>query len=219
MRRFQKRSKREKIQAEPQYPRIQVRSDQIFSCTRRCQCRLFSRFPDTHNTMDRKRERYNARARQSVAGGASHKKRKRRNADGAAGRDASGAPIAVIPDPNAEVISLKPLEQKELERRERVRQQVRAPFYPAGAFAVQYRPIWPFVRRRSKPILAIQEKRKRNWKSILFVGYRNLRVFLSSSPLHQEKKLRQEERVGILAKLSCVFPMSVSMFYTLPHKT
>jgi ATP-dependent RNA helicase DHX37/DHR1 len=75
--------------------------------------------------MDRKRERYNARARQSVAGGASHKKRKRRNASGPARGDASGAPTTVLPDPNAEIISFKPLEQKELERRERVRQQVR----------------------------------------------------------------------------------------------
>lgn len=77
--------------------------------------------------MDRKRERYNARARQSVAGGASHKKRKRRSANGSTG-DTAGAPIEVLADPNAEIIGLKPLEQKELERRERVKQQVRSLF-------------------------------------------------------------------------------------------
>jgi len=78
--------------------------------------------------MDRKRQRYNARARQSVAGGTSHKKRKRRNANGPTGGDPAGAPSEVLLDPNAEVVSLKPLEQKELERRERVKQQVRALF-------------------------------------------------------------------------------------------
>jgi len=74
--------------------------------------------------MDRKRERHNARARQSVAGGASHKKRKRRSAKGPTGGGAAEAPDEVIPDPNAEVISLKPFEQKESERRERIKHQV-----------------------------------------------------------------------------------------------
>jgi len=78
--------------------------------------------------MERKRERHNARARQSVAGGASHKKRKRRSTNGPTRGDAAGAPDEVIPDPNAEVISLKPFEQKELERRERVKHQVCTPF-------------------------------------------------------------------------------------------
>ena len=76
--------------------------------------------------MDQKRERYNSRARQSVAGGASHKKRKRRGGSRPTGGDDAGAPIEVIADPNAEVIGLKPLEQKELERRERVKRQVRS---------------------------------------------------------------------------------------------
>ena len=76
--------------------------------------------------MDRKRDRYNAKSRQSIAGGASHKKRRRRSVKGPVGGDAVGAPIEALADPNAEIISLKPLEQKELERRERIRQQVRA---------------------------------------------------------------------------------------------
>jgi len=79
--------------------------------------------------MDRQRERYNARARQSAAGGASHKRRKRKNAGGSVRGDAAGTPTAVILDPNAEIINLKPLEQKELEKRERVRQQVRTLLY------------------------------------------------------------------------------------------
>ena len=87
--------------------------------------------------MDRKRQRYNARARQSLAGGASHKKRKRRNANRPTGEDAAEAPIATGPDPNAEIINLKSLEQKELEKRERVRQQVRTFSYTMGALAVQ----------------------------------------------------------------------------------
>lgn len=74
--------------------------------------------------MDRKRERYNAKARHSVVGGASHKKRRRRSVNGPT-RDAAGAPVEVIADPNAEIITLKPLEQKELDRRERLKQQVR----------------------------------------------------------------------------------------------
>jgi len=37
-----------------------------------------------------------------------------------------GAPVGALTDPNAEIISLKPLEQKDLERREKIRQQVRA---------------------------------------------------------------------------------------------
>ena len=82
--------------------------------------------------MDRKRERYNARARQSVAGGASHKKRKRKNAKGPAGGNSAGAPNEGLPDPNAEIIGLKSLEQKELERRERIKQQVRTPLCVRG---------------------------------------------------------------------------------------
>lgn len=81
--------------------------------------------PPPSPRMDRKRERYNTKARQSVAGGASHKKRRRRGVKGPTGGDAVGAPIEVLVDPNAEIIGLKPLEQKELERRERIRQQVR----------------------------------------------------------------------------------------------
>lgn len=81
--------------------------------------------------MDRKRERYNTKARQSISGGASHKKRRRRSAKGPTGGDALGAPIEVLADPNAEIISLKPLEQKELERRERMRQQVHTHLLPS----------------------------------------------------------------------------------------
>ena len=75
--------------------------------------------------MDRKRERYNAKARQSVAGGTSHKKRRRRGIKGPAGCDPAGAPTEILADPNAEIINLKSLEQKEQERKERIRQQVR----------------------------------------------------------------------------------------------
>lgn len=87
--------------------------------------------------MDRKRERYNARARQSVAGGTSHKKRKRRSASGLTGVDATGAPVEAFADPNAEIIGLKSPEQKELERRERVRQQVRPLYMFANVPVVQ----------------------------------------------------------------------------------
>ena len=76
--------------------------------------------------MDRKRERYNSKARQSVAGGSSHKKRRRRGTKGPAGGDPSGPPAEALADPNAEIISLKSLEQKEIERKERIMQQVRA---------------------------------------------------------------------------------------------
>ncbi|KAF9783494.1 P-loop containing nucleoside triphosphate hydrolase protein [Thelephora terrestris] len=111
--------------------------------------------------MDRQRERYNARARQSAAGGASHKRRKRKNAGGSVRGDAAGTPTAVILDPNAEIINLKPLEQKELEKRERVRQQMAI---EAGT----------------------SHSRKKKKKLEKYI----------------EKKLKQEERVTILAKLS-----------------
>lgn len=82
--------------------------------------------------MDQKRERYNSRARQSVAGGASHKKRRRGGVNRVTGGDAAETPIEVIADPNAEIIGLKPFEQKELERREKVKRQVRGPFCVRG---------------------------------------------------------------------------------------
>lgn len=88
--------------------------------------------------MDRKRERYNARARQSAAGGSSHKRRKRRNATGPTGGGTAEVSSAVIPDPNAEIISLKPFEQKELERKERVKQQVRVLFHSTDVLVIQY---------------------------------------------------------------------------------
>ena len=138
------------------------RSDHLFSPAVLHLIGVNSDFSLGATHMDRKRERYNARARQSLAGGASHKKRKRRNANGPVGGDSSGAPTAVIPDPNADIIGVKPLEQKELERRERVRQQVRALSSSMDALVIQYRPILPFLRWRSTRIRTLREKRKRN---------------------------------------------------------
>ena len=126
---FRKWSNREKIRVEFSSHRTQDRNG-FFSWDQHLvgvNSDLSFGSPLPTARMDRKRERYNARARQSVAGGTSHKKRRRRNANGLVGGDAAEAPIAVIPDPNAEIINLKPLEQKELERRERVKQQVCTP--------------------------------------------------------------------------------------------
>ena len=122
--------------------------------------------------MDRKRERHNARARQSVAGGASHKRRKRRSANGPTGGDTAGAPSEVLPDPNAEIISLKPLEQKELERRERVRQQVCTLFCVRKCSRRSISSLLSSTRWRSTVIQAIRERRRRNWRSISCVGWR-----------------------------------------------
>ena len=121
--------------------------------------------------MDQKRERYNSRARQSVAGGASHKKRRRRDGGRPTGGDDAEAPIEVIADPNAEIIGLKPLEQKELERRERIKRQVRI------TFCLRWRPfrsmqsLWSYVRWRSTPIRATRGGRRRDWRSTLCAGY------------------------------------------------
>ncbi|KZT12027.1 P-loop containing nucleoside triphosphate hydrolase protein [Laetiporus sulphureus 93-53] len=67
--------------------------------------------------MDR-RQRYNAKARQSTVG--SHKKGKRKAKD--------EAPILCgkLENPNAEIIIPKPMEQKELERKERMKQELLA---------------------------------------------------------------------------------------------
>lgn len=70
------------------------------------------------------RQGYNAKARQSTAG--SRKKGKRK----------AKVPEATEPaqDPNAEVISRKSDEQKELDRKERLRQEVRPTYFLYSAF-------------------------------------------------------------------------------------
>ena len=68
--------------------------------------------------MHRRPERYNAKARHSVAG-SSHKKSKTRT------KKHDGAPEQQPVDPNAEVLELKSLEAKELDRRAKMRQEVR----------------------------------------------------------------------------------------------
>jgi ATP-dependent RNA helicase DHX37/DHR1 len=59
--------------------------------------------------------RYNARARQSTAGGSSHKNRKR-----------VAAPTAenTLANPNAEIVVPKTKEDKELDRKQRIQQEV-----------------------------------------------------------------------------------------------
>ena len=61
-------------------------------------------------------ERFNARARKSVAGGSSHKKKKFKKL-----KDAKEENV----DPNAEILQLKTGEEKEATRREILRQEVR----------------------------------------------------------------------------------------------
>ena len=70
--------------------------------------------------MNAHRERHNAKARQSTAG--SRKKGKRK---------ATSTIKEPDYDPNAEIISLKSDEQKELDRRERLRQEVRSLHLPS----------------------------------------------------------------------------------------
>lgn len=64
--------------------------------------------------MDRSRQRYNARARQSTAG--SHKKKGKRKS--------KQIDQSEQPDPNAEIVMPKMLEQKELDRKEKLREEV-----------------------------------------------------------------------------------------------
>ena len=67
--------------------------------------------------MNRTRERFNAKARQSTAG--SHKKKgKRQNK----GRDSLGTQESS--NPNAEIVVPKTEEQKELDRKEKLKQEV-----------------------------------------------------------------------------------------------
>ncbi|KAI0926970.1 hypothetical protein AcW1_007657 [Taiwanofungus camphoratus] len=66
--------------------------------------------------MDRSRQRYNARARQSTAG--SHKKKGKRKS--------KQIDQSEQPDPNAEIVMPKMLEQKELDRKEKLREELLA---------------------------------------------------------------------------------------------
>ena len=139
----------------------------------RCQFRPLPSLPSPPSTrMDPKRERYNSRARQSVAGGASHKKRRRRGANRPTGSDDAGAPIEVIADPNAEIVGLKPFEQKELERRERIKRQVCSPRCVRGWPPRLISSLRSSTRWRSTPIRATQGRKRREWKSTLCVGYK-----------------------------------------------
>ena len=69
--------------------------------------------------VDRTRQRYNAKARQSTVGGSSHKKKGKRKSLDPLGQDVPEV------DPNAEIVVPKSEEQKELDRREKLRQEVR----------------------------------------------------------------------------------------------
>ena len=64
------------------------------------------------------RERFNAKARRSMAGGGSHKKKKfkKPNKDEGEGQE--------HPDPNAEILVEEPKEEKDQHRREVLRQEV-----------------------------------------------------------------------------------------------
>lgn len=68
--------------------------------------------------VDRTRQRYNAKARQSTVGGSSHQKKGKRKPQDSTNQDASE------PDPNAEIVVLKSEEQKDLDRREKLREEV-----------------------------------------------------------------------------------------------
>ncbi|KAH9936289.1 P-loop containing nucleoside triphosphate hydrolase protein [Fomitopsis serialis] len=70
--------------------------------------------------VDRTRQRYNAKARQSTVGGSSHKKRGKRNA-----KDAQDQTVT-DENPNAEIVVPKSVEQKELDRREKLRHELLA---------------------------------------------------------------------------------------------
>jgi len=76
--------------------------------------------------MNRRPERHNAKARQSVAGGRSHKKGKLRNKNSEQDHEAA-EPV----DANAAVLARKSAEEKERNRRERLRQEVCAFVMPA----------------------------------------------------------------------------------------
>ena len=69
--------------------------------------------------VDRTRQRYNAKARQSAVGGSSHKKKGKRKSLDPLNQDISEV------DPNAEIVVPKSEEPKELDRREKLRQEVR----------------------------------------------------------------------------------------------
>ncbi|KZT73805.1 P-loop containing nucleoside triphosphate hydrolase protein [Daedalea quercina L-15889] len=68
--------------------------------------------------VDRTRQRYNARARQSTVGGSSHKKKGKRKSSGVQDKNATDE------NPNAEIVAPKSDEQKELDRREKLRQEL-----------------------------------------------------------------------------------------------
>lgn len=65
------------------------------------------------------RQRYNAKARQSTVGGSSHKKKGKRKTQQPLSQDAPEV------NPNAEIVAPKSEEQKEQDRREKLREEVR----------------------------------------------------------------------------------------------
>ncbi|KAH9841541.1 P-loop containing nucleoside triphosphate hydrolase protein [Rhodofomes roseus] len=68
--------------------------------------------------VDRTRQRYNAKARQSTVGGSSHKKKGKRKAKDTQDHDVQEE------NPNAEIVVPKSSEQKELDRKEKLRQEL-----------------------------------------------------------------------------------------------
>ena len=78
----------------------------------------FCKLGRDHGMPPTPRERFNAKARRSVAGGSSHKKKKikKPNKDEAEGQE--------HPDANAEILVEKPKEEKEQHRRDLLRQEV-----------------------------------------------------------------------------------------------
>ena len=141
---------------------------------------------------------YNAKARQSTAG--QRKKGKRSRA---------AASVEDNVDSNAIIVTPKSDEQKELDRRARLRQQVHT-FGPSYPLLLTPPLCLQLIAESESKVNS--KKRKRLEKYIV----RSLHVLCFPFSTHiwmQEKKLKQEERVALFEKLSYAsFVMSKKEF-------
>ena len=134
-----------------------------------------------------RQERFNAKARRSSTIASSHKRGKQRRP--------KKQPAA---DTNAEIVQSKSAEEKELDRKEQLRREVRFnplhTIYP-GLTRCSYSPS-PSQRRRAR--------RGRGWISISCVPHICSVITQNAYTNFQEKKLKKEERLELFEKLAWV---------------
>lgn len=110
--------------------------------------------------MNRTRERFNAKARQSVAGSHKKKKGKRSITD----KDPSG--VQEPCNPNADIVVPKSEEQKELDRKEKLKQEVRFPYSSGFRTNPNACTFYSYLHNKSPRFRA---RRRNGWRNTLCV--------------------------------------------------